>query len=56
MKPARTTQTEGRLAGLYLFSGAVWARTVGVIVAVLWALVAFTAMPWYPVSASHKAS
>ena len=29
------------LAGFYLFTGAVWARTVGVIIAVLWALVAF---------------
>jgi hypothetical protein len=37
------------LAGFYLFTGAVWARTVGVIVAVLWALVAFAWMPWYPV-------
>jgi hypothetical protein len=37
------------LAGFYLFSGAVWARTVGVIIAVLWALVAFAWMPWYPV-------
>ena len=37
------------LAGFYLFTGAVWARTVGVIVAVLWALVAFAWMPWYPI-------
>ena len=37
------------LAGFYLFSGAVWARIVGVIIAVLWALVAFAWMPWYPV-------
>jgi len=27
----------------------VWARTVGVIVAVLWALVVFAWQPWYPV-------
>ena len=37
------------LAGFYLFSGAVWARTVGVIIAVLWALVAFAWLPWYPI-------
>ena len=37
------------LAGMALFSGAVWARTVGVIVAVLWALVGFAWLPWYPV-------
>ena len=37
------------VAGFYLFSGAVWARTVGVIVAVLWAIVAFAWLPWYPV-------
>ncbi len=29
------------LAGFYLFTGAVWARTIGVIVAVLMALIAF---------------
>ncbi len=37
------------LAGFYLFTGAVWARIVGVIVSVLWALFAFAWMPWYPV-------
>jgi hypothetical protein len=37
------------LAGIYLFTGAVWARIVGVTVAVLWALFAFAWMPWYPV-------
>jgi hypothetical protein len=37
------------LAGFYLFSGAVWARTVGVAVAVVWALIAFVWMPRYPV-------
>jgi hypothetical protein len=36
------------LAGFYLFTGAVWARTVGVIVAVLMALIAFAWLPWYP--------
>ena len=36
------------LAGFYLFSGAVWARTVGVIIAVVWALVGFAWLPWYP--------
>ncbi len=37
------------LAGFYVFTGAVWARTVGVIVAVLWALIAFAWLPWYPI-------
>ena len=37
------------LAGFYLFTGAVWARTVGVIISVIWALVAFVWLPWYPV-------
>jgi hypothetical protein len=37
------------LAGFYVFTAAVWARTVGVIVAVLWSLVAFAWMPWYPI-------
>ena len=36
-------------AGFYLFSGAVWARVVGVIIAVLWSLVAFAWLPWYPI-------
>ena len=36
------------LAGLALFSGAVWARTVGVILAVISGLVAFAWLPWYP--------
>ena len=36
-------------AGIGLFSGAVWARTVGVILAVLSGLVAFAWLPWYPV-------
>ena len=37
------------LAGFYLFTGAVWARTVGVIISVIWALVAFAWLPWYPI-------
>ncbi len=36
------------IAGFGLFSGAIWARTVGVIVAVLATLVAFSWLPWYP--------
>ncbi|HET6493797.1 MAG TPA: hypothetical protein VFH61_00330 [Thermoleophilia bacterium] len=39
------------LAGFALFSGAVWARTVGVIIAVVATLVAFAWLPWYPISA-----
>jgi hypothetical protein len=35
-------------AGFAVFSGAVWARTVGVIVAVIATIVAFAWMPWYP--------
>jgi hypothetical protein len=36
------------LAGVFVFKGTVWARTVGVIIAVLWALLAFAWLPWYP--------
>jgi hypothetical protein len=36
------------LAGFGLFSGAVWARTVGVILAVLSAIANFAFIPWYP--------
>ncbi|HET6753092.1 MAG TPA: hypothetical protein VFH23_03975 [Jiangellaceae bacterium] len=36
-------------AGFALFRGAVWARTVGVIVAVISAIVNFAWLPWYPV-------
>jgi len=36
------------LAGIFVFSGAVWARTVGVIVAVLAALASFAWLPYYP--------
>ncbi len=37
------------VAGLALFNGAVWARTVGVIVAAASALMTFAWMPAYPV-------
>ena len=37
------------LAGIGLFSGAIWARTVGVIVAVISAIVNFAWLPWYPI-------
>lgn len=36
------------LAGLGLFTGAVWARTIGVILAALAALAGFAWLPWYP--------
>jgi len=36
-------------AGFGLFAGEVWARTVGVITAVIAGLVAFAWLPWYPV-------
>lgn len=36
-------------AGFGLFTGQVWARTVGVIMAVITGLVAFAWLPWYPV-------
>jgi hypothetical protein len=37
------------VAGFFLFQGAVWARTVGVIIAVVSALIAFTWLPYYPI-------
>ena len=37
------------VAGFALFSGAVWARTVGVILALLSAIANFAFIPWYPV-------
>ena len=37
------------VGGFYLFTGAVWARTIGVIIAVLMALIAFAWLPWYPI-------
>lgn len=36
------------LAGIGLFSGAVWARTIGVIMAFLATLIGFAWLPWYP--------
>ncbi len=36
------------LAGFGLFSGAVWARTVGVIMGLVAALAGFAWLPWYP--------
>jgi hypothetical protein len=37
------------LAGFGLFSGAVWARTVGVILALISAIAGFAWLPYYPV-------
>ena len=37
------------LAGLAVFKGSVWARTVGVIVVMLSAIVNFAFLPYYPV-------
>ncbi len=37
------------LAGFGVFTGAVWARTIGVILAVISAIAAFGWIPWYPV-------
>ena len=37
------------LAGLGLFSGAVWARTIGVILAAVSAIATFAYLPYYPV-------
>ena len=37
------------LAGLGLFSGAIWARTIGVILAAVSAVATFAYLPWYPV-------
>jgi hypothetical protein len=37
------------LAGLGLFTGAVWARTIGVIFAAISAIAAFAWLPYYPV-------
>jgi hypothetical protein len=36
-------------AGISLLSGAVWARTIGVILASISAIVNFAFIPWYPV-------
>ena len=35
-------------AGVYLLSGAVWARTIGVIMAIVSILINFSWLPWYP--------
>jgi hypothetical protein len=37
------------LAAFGLFTGAVWARTVGVILALVSAIANFAFIPWYPV-------
>ncbi len=37
------------LAGFGVFSGAVWARTVGVILGVVSAIAAFAWLPYYPI-------
>jgi hypothetical protein len=37
------------VSGLYLFTGAVLARTVGVIMAIISAIAGFAWLPWYPV-------
>jgi hypothetical protein len=37
------------LAGFGVFSGAIWARTVGVIMAIVSGIAAFAWLPWYPI-------
>lgn len=37
------------LAGFFVFSGAVWARTIGVVMAVVSGLASFAWLPYYPV-------
>ena len=37
------------LAGAALFTGAVWARTVAMFVAVISAVLSFMWLPWYPI-------
>lgn len=37
------------VAGIFLFQGAVWARTVGVIIAVIAGLLSFAWLPYYPI-------
>jgi hypothetical protein len=37
------------LSGIGLFTANVWARTVGVVLALIAGLVAFAWLPWYPV-------
>jgi hypothetical protein len=36
------------LAGFGVFTGAIWARTVGVIMAIVSGIAAFAWLPWYP--------
>ena len=36
------------IAGIYLLSGQVWARTIGVIMAIISILANFAWLPWYP--------
>ena len=36
------------IAGIYLLSGQVWARTIGVIMAIVSILLNFAWLPWYP--------
>ena len=36
------------LAGFFLFRGAMWARVVGIVVAVMAAIANFAWLPWYP--------
>lgn len=36
------------VAGVYLLSGQVWARTIGVIMAIISILANFAWLPWYP--------
>jgi len=37
------------LAGFSLYGGAIWARTVGVIVALVSAIASFASLPYYPI-------
>ena len=37
------------VAGIFLFKGAIWARTVGVIIAVIAGLISFAWLPYYPI-------
>jgi cell division protein FtsX len=37
------------LAGFGVFTGAVWARTIGVIMAIVSGIAAFAWLPWYPI-------
>ena len=37
------------IGGIYLLSGQVWARTIGVILAIVSILANFAWLPWYPV-------